>query len=93
MEKKLLKWIILTTMIMAAFLSGCAPKPSASADIVTTASIVNNDSALATALSNKGTWIIAILNDISTNKDLVIEGDFHDKNDTSLPLYRTTWRH
>ena len=43
---------------------------------------------MANALSKNGTWIAAILNDISTKKELVIEGDFHDKNDASAPLYR-----
>jgi uncharacterized membrane protein len=88
MKKKLLNWICLTVLIMAVFLSGCSSNPPGTADIVTTASIVNNDNALANALSKNGTWIVAIVQDISTNKELVIEGDFHDKNDNKQPLYR-----
>lgn len=88
MKKKLLNWICVAVLIMAVFLSGCSNNPPGTADIVTTASIVNNDNALANALSKNGTWIVAILQDISTNKELVIEGDFHDKNDNNQPLYR-----
>lgn len=73
---------------MAVFLSSCSNNPSGTADIVTSASIVDNDTALAKALSKDGTWIAAIVKDITTNKELVVEGDFHDKNDTSKPLYR-----
>lgn len=58
------------------------------ADLTTTASIVNNENTLVYALSKNGTWIVAVLNDIATSKELVIDGDFHDKNDKSKPLYR-----
>ena len=45
-------------------------------DAVTTASIVNTEDAFLKAISKDGTWIIAILNDMSIDKDLVLEGDF-----------------
>lgn len=45
-------------------------------DVVTTASIVDSEAAFLNAISSKGTWIIAILNDLSINQDLLLEGEF-----------------
>lgn len=49
---------------------------NATPDVVTTASIVNTEEAFLNAISAKGTWIIAITQDMTINKDLLIEGDF-----------------
>lgn len=46
------------------------------ADVVTTASIVKETEAFEKALGKEGTWIIASLNDITSTKDLVLEGEF-----------------
>jgi len=45
-------------------------------DAVTTASIVNTQDAFLNAISNKGTWIIAILEDMTVDQDLVLDGEF-----------------
>jgi hypothetical protein len=45
-------------------------------DAVTTASIVNTEEAFLNAISNKGTWIIAVLGDMTINQDLLLEGEF-----------------
>lgn len=45
-------------------------------DVVTTASIVDNEAAFQKAISKDGTWIIAIVKDLSINKELLLEGDF-----------------
>jgi hypothetical protein len=63
-----------------------APKPVV--DAVTTASLVNNVAAFEKAISKDGTWIITTLNDLTTNKELVLDGEFHDKNDAKKPLKR-----
>ena len=53
-------------------------------NVVTTASIVNTAAAFENAISNKGTWIIAILKDLTIDKDLVVEGEYKNgKKDTS----------
>lgn len=57
-------------------------------DAVTTASIVDNADDFAKAISKDGTWIICALNDITTDEELVLEGEFHDKDDPSNDLYR-----
>ncbi|QGU94616.1 hypothetical protein GOM49_05430 [Clostridium bovifaecis] len=45
-------------------------------DGTTTASIVDNEAAFEKAISKTGTWIIATLNDITTNKELSLDGEF-----------------
>ncbi|HML36882.1 MAG TPA: hypothetical protein PKA19_05555 [Bacillota bacterium] len=45
-------------------------------DAVTTASVVDDNAAFKNAISNKGTWIIATLKDLTFTEDLVLEGSF-----------------
>jgi hypothetical protein len=45
-------------------------------DAVTSASIVNKADAFEKAISKNGTWIIAIINDLTVDKDLVVDGVF-----------------
>jgi hypothetical protein len=57
-------------------------------DATTTPSIVNEESAFKEAISADGTWIIATLNDLTFEEDLVLEGEFHNKGDSEQELYR-----
>lgn len=63
------------------------PAPEAP-EVVTTASIVNEAAAFEKAISKDGTWIIATLGDLTVDKELVMEGEFHDKNDAAKDLKR-----
>lgn len=60
--------------------AGTTPTPTTSpdnaADTVTTASIVNNAEAFQNAISADGTWIIALLNDLTIDDDLTLSGEF-----------------
>nr|WP_312579895.1 hypothetical protein [Sedimentibacter sp.] len=95
--KKLVSLLLVLSMTIFAFV-GCSQKPAEqptkeepteqSADVVTTASLVNEEEPFINAISEEGTWIIAILSDLSIDKDLVLEGEFHDKNDETKDLYR-----
>lgn len=58
------------------------------ADTVTTASIVDDAAGFENAISAEGTWIIATLNDLTIDEDLVVEGEFRDKDDEANDLYR-----
>lgn len=81
--------LLLTFVLSVSLLVGCGkkeeatpeatPAPSAAVDVVTTASIVDNGEALVKALSTEGTWIAATLNDITLTEDLVVEGEFINK--------------
>ncbi|MBN2618541.1 MAG: polymer-forming cytoskeletal protein [Spirochaetales bacterium] len=60
-----------------------------SADVLTTASIVTDGEALAKALSANGAWLAATLNDVTYDKDMVVDGEFtwKEKIDRKLALY------
>jgi hypothetical protein len=60
--------------------SGASQTPS---DTTTTASIVNTAAAFENAISKNGTWIIAIINDLTIDKALTVDGDF--KNTKNPP--------
>jgi peptidoglycan hydrolase-like protein with peptidoglycan-binding domain len=57
-------------------------------DAVASASVVNTNAAFEKAISAEGTWIPAVLSDLYFTKDLVIDGTFHDKGDTTKALKR-----
>nr|WP_275299609.1 hypothetical protein [Clostridium sp. YIM B02506] len=51
-------------------------KKDETTDVVTTPSIVNKEEDFDKAISKDGTWIIAILNDLTIDHDIALEGDF-----------------
>ncbi|MDD3173777.1 MAG: hypothetical protein PHF63_08975 [Herbinix sp.] len=90
------KITILVCVLMMALFTGCGQKNgdtnnesgntngNATPDVVTTASIVDNEAAFENAISAKGTWIIAITKDLTLDKDLLLEGEFKNgKKDDS----------
>lgn len=92
MKKKALT-LLLVSLIAVAVVAGCgAEKAAAPAaekpDAVTTASLVNEEGAFLKAISKEGTWIICPLNDLKIDKELVLEGEFHNKDDAAQDLYR-----
>lgn len=58
------------------------------ADTVTTASIVSEEEAFIEAISSDGEWIIATLNDLSFEEELVVEGTFYNGGDSENDMYR-----
>ena len=98
MKKKVL--ILLTALaLVAALFAGCASQPKEGTegqqpsgdqqpDAQTSASIVNDETAFVKAIGKDGTWIIATLKDLEIDQDLVVEGEFHDKDNASSDLYR-----
>ena len=63
-------------------------KVKADVDLVTSASITADEAAFEKALGEDGTWIICSTTDMNFNSELVIEGVFHDKGDSSREIYR-----
>jgi len=45
-------------------------------DVVTTASIVDTEEAFLKAISKNGTWIICLTKDLTTDKELLMEGEY-----------------
>ena len=58
------------------------------ADVVTTASLVNDADAFVNAVSEEGTWIIATLGDVTVDQDVVVAGEFRDKDQADGDIYR-----
>jgi len=94
------KIILITSALLIVLFVGCAKQPvtppktttpptttipkQTTPNVVTTASVVNTTPAFEKAISNKGTWIIAITKDLSIDKPLVVEGDYKNgKKDAS----------
>lgn len=80
-----IKALVLSLILVTAFLAGCGSKAEPEkkaypADAVTTASIVNDQAAFLKAASKEGTWIIAILKDLKVDKEIVLEGEFKNKD-------------
>ncbi|MCM3361906.1 polymer-forming cytoskeletal protein [Niallia sp. MER TA 168] len=88
--------VLLASILAGALLTACGntesepkeEKAEESADVVTTASIVNEADALTSALSENGTWIVATLQDLTVDSDIVVAGEFHDKGDAAKDIYR-----
>lgn len=98
-----IKALLISLVLAVALLSGCGddnndttddvqdeqtPVEDEDTDTTTTPSIVNEESAFKEAISADGTWIIATLNDLTFEEDLVVEGEFYDKGDSENELYR-----
>ncbi|QNK58702.1 hypothetical protein [Paenibacillus sp. PAMC21692] len=94
--------LALIAVLTVGLLAGCGnnnepapaatPSPSTTADTtdaITTASIVNDPEAFLKAISKDGTWIIAALNDLTFDQELVLEGEFKNKDvvDRKIALY------
>lgn len=88
--------ILLVAGVSVALLAGCgankeADKPSnqnQQVDAQTSASIVNEGAAFTKAVSADGTWIVAILNDLTLNEEVTVAGEFHDKGAADGDIYR-----
>jgi NhaP-type Na+/H+ and K+/H+ antiporter len=86
------KAVVATLVLTASLLAGCASKPAektastttpaattpaaAKTDVVTTASVVDNNEAFKKAISKDGKWIIATLKDLTFTEELVLDGTF-----------------
>lgn len=83
MFKVKLKNLFLTLIISILLLSGCAEEPANppeatpqenEPDVVTTASTVDNAAAFKRAISEQGTWIIILTEDITLDEEIVLDG-------------------
>lgn len=93
------KSVLLSLALGAALLSGCSPKEAPQpqepqqqeqqgdqAEVATTPSIVNNADAFLNATGSEGTWIIATLSDLTIDKDIVLEGEFTNKDQSARKI-------
>ncbi len=64
------------------------PKEEEKTDAVAAASITDNPAAFTAALGEDGTWIVAATADITLAEEVLVAGEFYDKDDESQDLYR-----
>lgn len=91
MRKKLtLITIVVLSLFLLAACGGNATEENQqeAADTVTTASIVNEEEAFKEAISADGAWIIATLNDLTFEEEIVVDGTFYNGGDSENELYR-----
>ncbi len=86
---KVRKTLLISALLLALF-TGCTQQtprngtetttpttsPTTVPEAVSSASIVNNAEAFEKAISNNGTWLIALLNDLTINKEIALDGEF-----------------
>lgn len=77
--------IFIVILLVCLSLIAC----SAEVDVVTTASIVDNAADLQYALSADGNWIAGIVNDVTLDSDLIVEGEMmhNDEIARKIALY------
>ncbi len=83
MKTKLLVILLvlgLTTVLFAGCNKQAAPAPAPAtgtkADATSSASVVDNAADFEKAIAKDGNWIIAITKDVTTDKELVLDGEF-----------------
>jgi uncharacterized protein (DUF2141 family) len=64
------------------------PAAEEKTDAVAAASITADPAEFTAALGKNGTWIVAALSDITLDEELVVAGEFHDKDDATKDVYR-----
>jgi len=87
--------LLIALISLVLLVSGCSKKEESVAsiapepDAVTTASIVNDASSFLKALSQDGTWIVAVLQDMTLETEIVVDGQFtqNDKPYRKLAFY------
>lgn len=86
------KVILVSLIVLVTLLAGCSQPATtdnetssdANTDVVTTASLVDNQTAFQNAISAEGTWIIATTKDLTFDQGLVLDGTFlNGKKDDS----------
>ncbi|MEG2417017.1 MAG: hypothetical protein RSB12_06120 [Peptostreptococcaceae bacterium] len=91
MKRKLLAGICISMLTLS--LVGCSspaekPPVEEKVDTVGTASLPATIEEFETGISTSGRWIITLVADIISEKDLVVEGEFFKKDDKASDIYR-----
>lgn len=66
--------------------NGTASNATAAPDAVTSASVVDNGEDFKKAISKDGTWIAATLKDLTFTEDLVVDGQFTNKDEPARKI-------
>src|SRR6056297_1879308 len=93
LKKKKLLFVVLAIVVLGLILTGCAAEETAEEavqeteeDVVSSPSVVTDEESLVNAMSADGTWIIIMEQDLSTDQELVLEGEFTEDGETDRKL-------
>ncbi len=67
--------------------NGNLPK-TATADAIATPSLTTDAKTLVKSLGKDGNWLTAAIGDVVVDEKIVVEGEFHSKNDPAAAVYR-----
>jgi hypothetical protein len=93
LKNKKFYFAVLAILVLGLILTGCAAEETADEaveeDVVSSPSVVTDEESLINAMSADGTWIIIMQQDLSTEEELVLEGEFTEDGeaDRKLALY------
>ncbi|MEC9489829.1 MAG: hypothetical protein UMU04_02695 [Halanaerobiales bacterium] len=92
LTKKKVLLAVLAILVLGLILTGCTAEEAVEEveeDVVSSPSVVTDEESLINAMSADGSWIIVIQQDLSTDEELVLEGEFTEDGeaDRKLALY------
>lgn len=87
MKKITLILVLMLTLVACGNKSTDKPEDQ-TPDGTSTASVTNDANELVASLSENGNWITAITADVTLSEPLVVNGKFHNRNDTANDVYR-----
>lgn len=96
LRNKKFYFVVLAMVVLGLILTGCAAEETAEdtaeeteEDTVSSPSMATDEESLINAMSDDGSWIIIIEQDLSTDEELVLEGEFTEDGeaDRKLALY------
>ena len=101
MKKTKLVTLTAAVLLSGGLLAACSPdeKPAESStpessvaasseDVVSSASITDKPEEIVKSLGAEGNWITAATADVTVDQEIVVDGEFHDKDDASADIYR-----
>jgi outer membrane murein-binding lipoprotein Lpp len=93
LKKKKILFVVLAVVVLGLILTGCAAEETADEvveeaeeDVVSSPSVVTDEESLVNAMSADGSWIIIMEQDLSTDQELVLEGEFTEDGETDRKL-------
>lgn len=76
MKMKMIGLLVIASLALALF-GGCAPAATTTApDTIAAASITDDVNVFAKSIGAEGKWIVCATKDLTTDKELVLEGEF-----------------
>lgn len=93
LKNKKFYFAVLAVVVLGLILTGCAAEDTAEdtaeeteEDVVSSPSMATDEESLINAMSSDGSWIIIMEQDLSTDEELVLEGEFTEDGEVDRKL-------